>query len=335
MDPWEVDLLIKYARKCKIHFVEIGTHKGGSASLISKYLPQNVKLTTIDTFEKPPKGSIPPEEEPPEFEEAKETIEKQGDISKVEIIKGHSWEVAETWNKEIDMVLIDGDHRYHAVKKDFNSWGPHVVKDGYILIHDIDFKGVRKAYREILRNSGFLLEERVGTLAVIKRKSRIQAVFFDLGDTLVNEEVLLEKGKVETLSYTHEALKALKSHYKLAIICDTDASQKKVMEILEEANIAEYFDLVVVSSEVGSSKPDEKIFRIALEKLDLRADEVVMIGNRISRDILGGNRVGMKTIHLKWNDRYREKVKNESERPSYTITSLRELVPLLAELDCT
>ena len=163
----------------------------------------------------------------------------------------------------------------------------------------------------------------------------IKGVFFDLGDTLVDEQVLLEKDIVETLPYAHEVLKALLHHYKLAIICDTDASKERVMEILEDAKIAEYFDLVVVSSEVGSSKPDEKIFRIALEELYLRADEVVMIGNRISRDILGGNKVGMRTIHLKWNDRYRERVTSELEKPSYTIKSLKQLVPLLAKLDCT
>ncbi len=169
MDPCESDLLIRYVKKCKIHFVEIGTHKGGSASLISKYLPMNVRLTTIDIFEKAPKGSGPPEKKPPKYEEAEETIEKQGDISKVETVKGCSWKVADNWDKDIDMLFIDGDHRYHAVKKDFNSWEPHVVEGGYILMHDTNLKGVRKSYEEILRSSRFLLKERVGSLVVIKK----------------------------------------------------------------------------------------------------------------------------------------------------------------------
>jgi predicted O-methyltransferase YrrM len=169
MDPPEVDLLIKYVKKCKIHFVEIGTHKGGSASLISKYLPSNVRLTTIDTFEKAPTGSVPPEEEPPTYDEARETIEKQGDISKVDIIKGCSWKVAEDWDRYIDVLFIDGDHRYVAVKKDFTCWEPYVVKGGYILMHDINLKGVKKAYRELLKSPIFSLQEKVGVLAVIKK----------------------------------------------------------------------------------------------------------------------------------------------------------------------
>lgn len=171
MDPPETDLLIKYVKRCKIHFVEIGTYKGGSASLISKYLSSGVSLTTIDTFEKTPEGSIPPKKEPPTLEEARETIERQGDISKVKIVKGYSWEVAKSWEKDIDMLFIDGDHRYEAVKKDFSSWEPHVIKGGRILVHDTNFEGVRKAYEEILGSPRFLLEEKVGTLAVIKKLS--------------------------------------------------------------------------------------------------------------------------------------------------------------------
>ena len=54
-----------------------------------------------------------------------------------------------------------------------------------------------------------------------------------------------------------------------------------------------------------------------------------MVGNRISADILGGNRVGMKTVLIKWNNRYRESVTCELDRPTYTIKSLRELVSIV------
>ncbi len=170
MDPPEADLLMGYAKKCKIHFVEIGTHKGGSASLISRYLPPGVRLTTIDTFEEASEGSFPPQKKPPTYEEAKRTIQKQGETSKVKIIKGYSWEVAEAWTGEIDMLFIDGDHRYKAVKEDFKSWEPYLIKDGYILMHDVNrYEGVTRTYEEILRSPRFILEERVITLAAIKK----------------------------------------------------------------------------------------------------------------------------------------------------------------------
>jgi HAD superfamily phosphatase (TIGR01668 family) len=151
----------------------------------------------------------------------------------------------------------------------------------------------------------------------------IKGVFFDLGDTLIKE------GGIDTLPDSHEVLEVLVDHYRLAIICNTNASGERVREVLRSAGIERYFDLVVVSSEVGLRKPDRKIFGIALENLDLRPDEVVMVGNRISVDILGGNRVGMKTVLIKWNNRYQEKVTCELDRPTYTIKSLRELVSIV------
>ena len=151
----------------------------------------------------------------------------------------------------------------------------------------------------------------------------IKGVFFDLGDTLIKE------GSFEALPNAHEVLEVLTDRYRLAIICNTSASGERVRGILRYAGIARYFDLVVVSSEVGLRKPDERIFRIALESLALQPDEVVMVGNRISADILGGNRVGMKTVLIKWNNRYQEKATCELDRPNHTIKSLRELFSIV------
>ena len=87
----------------------------------------------------------------------------------------------------------------------------------------------------------------------------IKGVLFDFGDTLIKE------GSVETLPNAHEVLEFLADRYKLAIICNTSASGERIREILRSAGIKRYFDLVVVSSEVGWRKPDERIFRIALK----------------------------------------------------------------------
>ena len=153
----------------------------------------------------------------------------------------------------------------------------------------------------------------------------VKAVFFDLGDTLINEET----GGL--LPYAREVLRRLRSEgYRLALICNaTTATGKEVREILRNARIEEFFDAVMVSTDVGYRKPDEGIFRIALERLGLQAEQVAMVGNRVSSDILGGNRVGMTTVLVKWNARYPEEVTGELERPNYTIGSLRELLPII------
>jgi len=40
-------------------------------------------------------------------------------------------------NQKLDLLFIDGDHRYEGVKKDFEMYGPLVKKNGIIAFHDI------------------------------------------------------------------------------------------------------------------------------------------------------------------------------------------------------
>lgn len=56
---------------------------------------------------------------------------------------------------------------------------------------------------------------------------------------------------------------------------------------LERVSIRRYFDAVVISQEVGASKPDARIFEIALNGLDPR--EALMIGDGIFSDVAGAN----------------------------------------------
>jgi predicted O-methyltransferase YrrM len=71
-------------------------------------------------------------------------------------IKGDFNEVAQTWDKKIDILHIDGSHHYEDVKKDFETWSKFVNDDGAILLHDTcvethDGKkyGVKKFFEEL------------------------------------------------------------------------------------------------------------------------------------------------------------------------------------------
>ena len=112
----------------------------------------------------------------------------------------------------------------------------------------------------------------------------------------------------------------------------TTATLERVKEIMKNAEILDFLDAIIVSTDVGHSKPDERIFQIALEKLGVEPQEAIMVGNRISTDILGGNKMDMKTVLIKWSSRHQEKVTCELEKPSYTIYSLKGLIPIIKKL---
>ena len=153
-------------------------------------------------------------------------------------------------------------------------------------------------------------------------------MLFDLGDTLLPE------GTTETLPHIKEVLTELKKQgLKLAVVCNaTIAGYEMVKGILTEAGISDFFDAVVVSTEVGYSKLDVRIFQITLRRLGVELHEAIMVGNRITTDILGGNRAGMKTVLLRFTGRYDEKAISELEEPTYTIGSMGELMQIVTSL---
>jgi putative hydrolase of the HAD superfamily len=166
----------------------------------------------------------------------------------------------------------------------------------------------------------------------------IRAVFFDLGDTLIIEEEVAGKHLWEVtlkkLPYLDEVLTEMKKKgYKLGIITNTVTSREEhVRTALRKIDAEKYFDVILTSVDVGHEKPDERIFMTALRKLRVKPQEAVMVGNRISADIVGGNRMGMKTILFKWNKRYPEKTTSPEEQPTCTIKSLKELLFVLHEI---
>ena len=91
-----------------------------------------------------------------------------------------------------------------------------------------------------------------------------------------------------------EILPLLKEKYKLGVLSNGDArSQKKK---IHSTGIDAYFDVIVVTGEYGLNKPDPKIFLIAAEKMGLKPQEIVFVGDTFATDIYGAIHAGMKPV---------------------------------------
>ncbi|HVU14888.1 MAG TPA: HAD-IA family hydrolase, partial [Phototrophicaceae bacterium] len=95
----------------------------------------------------------------------------------------------------------------------------------------------------------------------------------------------LVAGAVELL----ERLRA--SGLKIALVTNNAVSEQ--MGKLERAGITPLIDVLAISEGVGAAKPDPLIFHSALERLGCAANEVVMVGDSWSADIVGAHGVGM------------------------------------------
>jgi len=75
-----------------------------------------------------------------------------------------------------------------------------------------------------------------------------------------------------------ETLLNLGKSKKLALITNYD-HPPHINSILSQYELLNCFEEIIISSEVGYKKPDPEIFRIALERTSLKANEVVYIGD--------------------------------------------------------
>ncbi|WP_167264300.1 HAD-IA family hydrolase [Alkalibacillus almallahensis] len=103
---------------------------------------------------------------------------------------------------------------------------------------------------------------------------------------------------------TVDIVNTLKMQYKVAII--TNGTVKRQKAKLIKTNLYNYFDTVLISDEVGFRKPDKRIFDLALNRLNVRPDETLFVGDDLEKDIAGCQNANMKGIwfnpHTNKND---------------------------------
>ncbi|MGD0769651.1 MAG: HAD family hydrolase [Tepidisphaeraceae bacterium] len=67
---------------------------------------------------------------------------------------------------------------------------------------------------------------------------------------------------------------------------------------LDAMGIRPLFSVVLISQEVGISKPDPRIFQMGLEKLGVLASEAIFVGDNPVVDVAGSRKVGIRSIWL-------------------------------------
>ena len=64
-----------------------------------------------------------------------------------------------------------------------------------------------------------------------------------------------------------------------------------------------YFDVIVISCEVGATKPDRRIFEIAARRLGLALGEILHVGDSAAMDLRGARAAGLRALLLQRSSR--------------------------------
>jgi putative hydrolase of the HAD superfamily len=136
------------------------------------------------------------------------------------------------------------------------------------------------------------------------RAARMIEAFATFGRTLSVEESLSvaalyrreHRAHRALLPGARELLEALAGKVRLGLVSNNAVAEQ--FDKLRRLDIARYFAAIVISEDVGVTKPDPRIFAIALERLGARAADTVMIGDSRAADIDGACQAGLAAVWL-------------------------------------
>ena len=157
----------------------------------------------------------------------------------------------------------------------------------------------------------FYRENKKGDLEVMQAYGLPKLTWYKEDEVLYPETVL--------------CLEKLSKRYKIGIIANQSLG---TADRLEQHGILKYIDLVVASAEEGVSKPDRRIFEIALQRAGCRPESAVMIGDRIDNDIVPAKKMGMKTVWIKQGFGKYWEIRGEEEKADYEVHDLKEVLTL-------
>lgn len=89
-------------------------------------------------------------------------------------------------------------------------------------------------------------------------------------------------------------LAEVRKHAQVVIVSNNLLEEQQ--DKLRHCGLDRYVDVLVVSEEAGVSKPDPKIFEIALERAGCTAAEAVMVGDSWTNDIGGAIAAGIRPV---------------------------------------
>ncbi len=177
--------------------------------------------------------------------------------------------------------------------------------------------------RHILPNDDFL--------DLLRKKVNIELDYLvDKGVIAVNDEVVSEgiaqycyQAARECVEEARPVLEALSVKYPMMLVSNFYGN---VDSVLRDFDLRRYFKGVIESAVVGVRKPNPTLFRLGVDALEMPAENVVVIGDSLRKDIEPAESLGCKVLWIKgkgWT------ADEDAQTHSCTIKSILEVPALV------
>ena len=194
-------------------------------------------------------------------------------------------------------------------------------------IQDVDWRETAAAYASHCRSPHFPTLVRDVAAARGIRLTDEQALelwhAWNVGGAFLGRELFPD---------TIPTLRALKERgYRLGMVTNRSLGGPLFLEEMGSIGMLELFDSWAISCDDGWLKPAPQIFLKALDELDVRPEEAVMVGDSLRADVAGAKALGMIAV---WKRPPRAVPEDATAAPDYVIDHPVELLdlPILARM---
>ncbi len=100
----------------------------------------------------------------------------------------------------------------------------------------------------------------------------------------------------ENTNRVRPMLESLSTDYKIGLVSNFYGNLE---EVLKDFSLRDCFDDVIESAIVGISKPDKRLWQYALDRLQTKPEDAIVVGDSYKKDIMPTKQLGCSTIWLK------------------------------------
>lgn len=111
---------------------------------------------------------------------------------------------------------------------------------------------------------------------------------------LIAKDLVYNPKKYTFFEDAVSVINKLYGKYKLAIVSDAWPS---LLDVYDDNNLSDKFNCMVISSILGTTKPDPQMYLTALHKLNVRPDEAIFVDDSL-KNCLGAAQLGINTFLL-------------------------------------
>ena len=210
----------------------------------------------------------------------------------------------------------------------WNSTAQHVFTQMRSSLDEMEF---RDFYEPFVESHRELLELRQKDLREYPNRKRFEIFMEKTG--LKADDGLVEKfvrSHMESLCgamvypkhHTEVLLYLRERGYRLSVVSNFDHAPT-ARELLERFEIADFFEHIVISEEVGWRKPHRKIFEFALGRLGESPSATIFIGDDPEADITGSSECGIDSVWVKRKEQFTQ------AKPKFIIKDLEDLKKII------